>query len=102
MSDMSLKLLHSKHTHNKPEFERTETSTERNLPMLEKKQRKDILIVLLAAFIPCILQMKVQYHKICSSRGVFMSEVKRINSKRLLELEFILYPGIVASHHISQ
>lgn len=39
VSDMSLKLLHSKPTHNKPEFKGTETSAERNLPVLKKRRK---------------------------------------------------------------
>lgn len=35
MSDMSLEVFQSKGAHNKPEFERTETSTQGNLPMLD-------------------------------------------------------------------
>lgn len=42
VSDMSLKLLHSKPTHNKPQLKRTETSAERNLPVLEKKKKKNM------------------------------------------------------------
>lgn len=43
----------------------------------------------------------MQYHEICCSWGVLVSEVKRINSKRLLELVFILDPKITSQHHIS-
>lgn len=46
--------------------------------------------------------MRIKYHEICSSRGVLVSEVKRINSKCLLELEFILHPETAASHHVSR
>lgn len=30
-----------------------------------------------------------------------MSEIKRIHSKRLLELVFVLYPETTATHHVS-
>lgn len=45
VSDVSLKVLHSKAAHNKPEFERTETSAERNLPVLENKKQENLLII---------------------------------------------------------
>lgn len=59
MSDMSLKMLHSKHTQDKPEFKRTETSTERNLPMLGKKRRRKCFFnVLQTAVKPSAFQMR--------------------------------------------
>lgn len=39
MSDMSLEVFQSKGAHNKPEFERTETSAEGNLPMLNHRKK---------------------------------------------------------------
>lgn len=39
VSDMSLKVSQSKGAHNKPEFERTETSAEGNLPVLNNRKK---------------------------------------------------------------
>lgn len=39
MSDMSLEVFQAKGAHNKPKFQRTETSAEGNLPILNRKIR---------------------------------------------------------------
>lgn len=89
MSDMSLKIFQSKGAHDKPEFKRTETSAEGNLPVLNNRKK----VLLLDEMIHSDGWFVRTYHKVSGCLWVFMPEINRINIEGLLELIFIFYPA---------
>lgn len=94
---MSLKVFQTKAAQHEPEFESAEASAEGDLPVLNHGQsrchcllRDSVGFMFCLGFFFCF-KSYISYHEI-SDLFVVMSEVHRINSKRLMKLGFILHP----------